>query len=74
MNCASTEIQSWETFEVIDLDPKEVTDPSNVSLRTIAAVRGAMWTVRGPWRFGPRPGDPSNITALEYIYSHMETH
>jgi hypothetical protein len=29
-----------------------------------------MWTVRGPWRFGPRPGDPSNITALEYIYSY----
>jgi hypothetical protein len=70
MNCSSTEIQSWETFEVIDLDPKEVTDPSKVSLRTIAAVRGAMWTVRGPWRFGPRPGDPSNITALEYIYSY----
>jgi hypothetical protein len=39
-------------------------------LRQLAAIRGAMWTVRGPWRFGPRPGQPSNITALEYIYSY----
>lgn len=45
-------------------------DPSTMSLRQIAAVRGCMWTVRGPWRFGPRPGEPSNITALEYIYSY----
>lgn len=29
-----------------------------------------MWTVRGPWRFGPRPGDPTNITALEFLYSY----
>jgi len=45
-------------------------DPSKIPLRQLAAIRGAMWTVRGPWRFGPRPGDPSNITALEYIYSY----
>ncbi len=45
-------------------------DPSKFSLRELARIRGAMWTVRGPWRFGPRPGDPSNITALEYIYSY----
>lgn len=45
-------------------------DPSTISLRTLAAIRGAMWTVRGPWRFGPRPHDPSNITALEYLYSY----
>lgn len=45
-------------------------DPSTISLRQLAAIRGAMWSVRGPWRFGPRPGDPSNITALEYIYSY----
>jgi hypothetical protein len=45
-------------------------DPSTMSLRQIAAIRGAMWTVRGPWRYGPRPGDPTNITALEYIYSY----
>jgi hypothetical protein len=45
-------------------------DPATVSLRTIAAIRGAMWTVRGPWRYGPRPGQPTNMTALEYIYSY----
>lgn len=70
MNCASTSIQSWETFEIVDLDPQAIVDPSSVSLRTIAAIRGAMWTVRGPWQYGPRPGDPTNITALEYIYSY----
>jgi len=56
-------------------------DPSTLSLRQLAAIRGAMWTVRGPWRFGPRayqpdpsqPNyhiEPDNITALEYIYSY----
>lgn len=45
-------------------------DPSTISLRQLAAIRGAMWTVRGPWRFGPRPLQPTNITALEYIYSY----
>jgi hypothetical protein len=43
-------------------------DPSGISLRDLAKIRGAMWTVRGPWRFGPRPGSPDNITAMEYIY------
>lgn len=45
-------------------------DPSNIPLRELARIRGAMWTVRGPWRFGPRPGSPDNITALEYIHSY----
>jgi hypothetical protein len=45
-------------------------DPSSIDLRTLAKIRGAMWTVRGAWRFGPRPGSPDNITALEYIYSY----
>lgn len=45
-------------------------DPSQFSLRQLARIRGAMWTVRGPWRFGPRPGSPDNITALEFIYSY----
>jgi hypothetical protein len=45
-------------------------DPSTIDLRQLARIRGAMWTVRGPWRFGPRPGSPDNITALEFIYSY----
>ncbi len=45
-------------------------DPSSIPLRELARIRGAMWTVRGPWRFGPRPGSPDNITALEFIHSY----
>lgn len=45
-------------------------DPATMPLRQIAAIRGAMWTVRGPWRYGPRPGQPTNMTALEYLYSY----
>jgi type VI secretion system secreted protein VgrG len=48
----------------------EDVDPSGISLRTLARIRGAMWTVPGPWPYGPRPGAPNNITALEYIYSY----
>ena len=42
-------------------------DPSGIPLETLAKIRGAMWTVRGPWAYGPRPYDPSNMTALEFI-------
>lgn len=56
-------------IELPPLKPSHV-DPSKFSLQELARIRGAMWTVRGPWRFGPRPGDPSNITALEYIHSY----
>jgi hypothetical protein len=45
-------------------------DPATIPLRQLAAIRGAMWTVRGPWQYGPRPNQPDNITALEYIYSY----
>lgn len=45
-------------------------NPETLSLSQLAKIRGAMWTVRGPWRYGPRPGSPDNITALEFIYSY----
>src|SRR5258708_11979288 len=45
-------------------------DPSTLTLDQLARIRGAMWTVRGPWRFGPRPNSPDNITALEFLYSY----
>jgi hypothetical protein len=45
-------------------------DPSTFDKRELMRIRGAMWTVRGPWRYGPRPGQPDNITALEFIYSY----
>lgn len=45
-------------------------DPSTLSLAELARIRGAMWTARAPLPFGPRPYDPSNILALEYIYSY----
>src|SRR5690348_3565013 len=45
-------------------------DPSKFSLRDLAKIRGAMWSVRGPWSYGPRPGSPDNITALEFFFSY----
>ncbi len=45
-------------------------DPSNIPLSELVRFRGAIWTRRGPWRFGPRPLQPDNITAMEYIYSY----
>jgi hypothetical protein len=45
-------------------------DPSTIPLAELARIHGAMWTVRGPWRFGPRPGQPDNITALGFLYSY----
>jgi hypothetical protein len=50
--------------------PPPDVDPMTVSLEELAAIRGAMWTVPGPWRFGPRPGQPDNITALGFLYSY----
>jgi hypothetical protein len=36
------------------------------TLEQLAAIRGAMWSVRWPGRFGPRPGSPDNILAMDY--------
>lgn len=51
----------------------EHVDPSTYSIRTIAAVRGAMWPttaacsngVRLP--YGPRPGQPDNVIATDFL-------
>jgi hypothetical protein len=50
--------------------PPPDADPSTIPLTELAAIRGAMWTVPGPWRFGPRPGQLDNLTAMEFIYSY----
>lgn len=42
---------------------------SSGSLVDRAKIRGAMWSVRWAGRFGPRPGDPDNILAMDY-YEH----
>ena len=39
-------------------------NPMQFSQQQLSRIRGAMWTVPGPWRFGPRPGQPNNITAM----------
>lgn len=46
-------------------------DPSTFSLSQLAAIRGAMWSVRWDGPLGPRPGKPDNIfaTALLGCYS-----
>jgi hypothetical protein len=56
-------------WDVVPIAPPHV-DPTQFSLNDNAAIRGAMWTVRGPWPYGPRPGQADNITALEFIYSY----
>lgn len=45
-------------------------DPSGIPLREIARIRGAMWTVPGPWSLGPRPGQRDNVTSLGQIMAH----
>ena len=49
---------------------REHVDPSRIALAELAAIRGAMWTVPGPWPYGPRPGEPDNVTAMEYLYTY----
>jgi hypothetical protein len=43
-------------------------DPSTLSMETLEAVgiRGAMWSARMDVPYGPRPGAPDNILALEF--------
>lgn len=45
-------------------------DPSRVPLTELARIRCSIWPVRGPWRFGPRPGQPDNITAMEFLHEY----
>lgn len=40
--------------------------PAQPSLNDRARIRGAMWTARWDGRYGPRPGQPSNILATDY--------
>lgn len=37
-------------------------------------IRGAMWTARAPIPYGPRPGQPDNILAMDYyeVYGAMD--
>lgn len=58
-----------KAFNMFLLESAHV-DPSKFTLSQLAAIRGAMWTVRGPWAYGPRPGQADNITALEFIYAY----
>src|SRR5258708_995232 len=44
--------------------------PATLTLGQLARTRGAMGTVPGPGRWGPRPNPPDNITALEFLYSY----
>lgn len=50
-------------------------DPSNIPLKQLAAFRGAMWP-QGPASscgglpFGPRPGQPDNIIATDFMANY----
>jgi hypothetical protein len=56
--------QHVELTPDVSLTPVQVplhVDPLAVSVSSVAAVRGALWTCRAPVQWGPRPGQPSNI-------------
>lgn len=40
--------------------------PPKPTLEELARIRGAMWSVRWNGRYGPRPGSPDNILAMDY--------
>lgn len=44
-------------------------DPSALSLRDLAKVRGCMWPMRCAVPWGPRPNQPDNILPMDY-YEH----
>jgi hypothetical protein len=41
-------------------------DPFEVPLEDLRNFRGSIWTARAPQPFGPRPGSPDNILAMDY--------
>jgi hypothetical protein len=43
-------------------------DPYTYSLDQLAAIRCAIWTNRAPISVGPRPGQPTNINAMDYYH------
>ncbi len=42
-------------------------DPATITLRELAAIRGAMWTAQWNGAFGPRPGQSDNVLATAFI-------
>jgi hypothetical protein len=48
-------------------------DPSTIPLEQLARIRGAMWTARLDIAYGPRPFQPTNINALEFLHLYPPT-
>lgn len=50
-------------------------DPSTLTLGQLAAIRGAMWPQCGSvsLSLGPRPGQPSNIAATDFLEDYSPT-
>lgn len=48
------------------IDGNSDVDPSRIPLRTLAAIRGAMWPQAGGFLLGPRPGALDNIFATDF--------
>ena len=42
-------------------------DPSGIPLETLVKFRGGMWTVPSAVPYGPRPGKPDNVCAMDYF-------
>ena len=47
-------------------------DPSGVPLEQLARIRGAMWTETYPCSLGPRPWQPNNICATDFLWNYTE--
>jgi hypothetical protein len=47
-------------------------DPSNIPLDELARIRGAMWTETLNISKGPRPNQPTNIAATNYLFTYPE--
>lgn len=47
-------------------------DPSNVPLRDLARIRGAMWTETWNCDLGPRPWQDNNICATDFLWNYSD--
>lgn len=45
-------------------------DPSGVPLESLAKIRGAMWTETLNVSMGPRPGQPNNVAATDFLWNY----
>jgi hypothetical protein len=60
-------VATSEPLQRLTLVVQPFKNPANWTVDQLCAVRGGMWTARLNVGYGPRPGHPSNINALDYL-------